>query len=300
MTMEEIKKLRLGEKGYPLSLTEIDQPARVLYLRGQMPTGEGLAIVGTRRCSDYGKEMALTMAYDLAKAGLVIVSGLARGIDAFGHEGCLEAKGKTIAVLATGLDEASIYPKENLGLAQRILENQGCLISEYPPGTPGLKQYFPQRNRLIAGLSLGVVVVEAPLKSGGLITAHWAKTQRKPVFCLPGPVYSRNSQGPHRLIQKGAFLITGAHDILEILGKKRAQRGLLKTIFSSPEKENEHGDLVERTILEVLASGPLHVDKIIERIGRPASKVLGSLTLLEMENKIRNLGANVFALKRKN
>ncbi|PIR71606.1 MAG: DNA-protecting protein DprA, partial [Candidatus Nealsonbacteria bacterium CG10_big_fil_rev_8_21_14_0_10_37_25] len=203
--MDEIKTINIQDKNYPKLLKEIKDPPEILYVRGEiLPDDSFFAVVGTRMASSYGKQVALEIAGDLAEAGLTIVSGMAPGIDTFCHQATLERKGRTIAVLGTGLDEKSIYPQSNLKLAEKILKTGGALISEYPPGTPGSKFTFPQRNRIISGLSLGVLVVEAKQKSGALITAHHAFSQNRKVFAVPGPIHSSNSKGPHYLIKKGA------------------------------------------------------------------------------------------------
>lgn len=281
---EDIKILKLGDPLYPSLLKKIAQPPKILYFRGQFLKNEKcLALVGTRRASDYGKNFAFSLAYELARAGLTIVSGLARGIDSFSHQGALEAKGRTIAILAGGLDEKSIYPRENLKLAQKILKNRGCLISEYPPQTPARREHFPQRNRLISGISLGVLVIEAPLKSGALITARWAQAQKRKIFALPGSVWSQNSQGPHLLIKKGGVLIERAEDILKELG------------FSQKEKEKISARTREENlILKILREKPLSIEEIIEKTNLETSLVSATLSLLEIEGKVKNISGNLY------
>jgi len=215
---QEIKTIKLEDKNYPLLLRKIFNPPKTLYVRGEILRNEKcFAIVGTRRCSEYGKDIAFSIARDLSKAGLTIVSGMATGIDTWAHKGTLDANGRTIAVLGTGIDEKTIYPKENIKLSQKILKNKGCLISEYPAETRGTKFSFPERNRIISGLSLGVLVVEANFGSGALITARYAKEQNKKVFTIPGSIHSINSRGCHDLIKKGAKLVENANDILKEL-----------------------------------------------------------------------------------
>ncbi len=221
---EEIKTVSVNDASYPESLRTIKYAPQILYYRGELPAKENcFAVVGTRTCSAYGKELALKIAGDLAGAGLTIVSGLAYGIDSFAHQAAMERGGKTIAVLGTGLDEKSVYPQENLALAQRIIETGGALISEYPAGTHGSKISFPKRNRIISGLCLGVLVVEAKEKSGSLITARWARRQMKKVFALPGQVNSPNSKGCHYLIKHGAKLVESAEDIIKELNIGQSQ-----------------------------------------------------------------------------
>ena len=200
----EINKISIEDKEYPKLLKEIKNPPKILYYLGEIKATENcFAIVGTRRYSSYGKQVALEIAGDLAEVGLTIVSGFAFGIDTSAHQATIERGKRTIAVLGTGLDEKSIYPRSNLKLVEKILETGGCLISEYPPGTHGSEFTFPQRNRIISGLSLGALVVEAKEKSGALITANFAFSQKRKVFAIPGPIYSSNSRGPHLLIKKG-------------------------------------------------------------------------------------------------
>ncbi|MCD6528182.1 DNA-processing protein DprA [bacterium] len=285
-------KIKIEDKNYPKLLKEILEAPKEIYVEGKIfPKENCFAIVGTRKCSSYGKEIALEITGKLVKAGLTIVSGLAPGIDTFAHKTAIEYKGRTIAVLGTGLDRKSFYPKENLGLAKKIVESGGCLISEYPPGTPGSKITFPKRNRIISGLSLGVLIIEAKRKSGALITAHWAKKQGRKIFAVPGSVYSPTSKGCHYLIKKGAKLVESAEDIL----KELKLRNLRKLRFESKEEFNTEQ---ERLILEVLREHSLFIDKIIEKTGLPSQKVISTLAELEIQGKVKNLGGNIYALKR--
>ena len=233
--------------------------------------------------------MALEIAGDLAEAGLTIVSGLAPGIDTFAHQATVERNKRAIAVLGTGVDEKSIYPQSNLKLAQKILETGGCLISEYPPGTRGTQFTFPQRNRIISGISLGVLVVEAKQKSGALITANWARSQGRKVFAIPGPIHSSNSKGCHYLIKNGAKLVENANDILKELNLP------LKELSSFYEGENEE----ESLILKALKEEALYIDRIIEKTKLSAATVASTLAILEIKNKVRNLGGNIYAISRR-
>ncbi len=288
MSREDIFTIKIEDKDYPKLLKKISIPPKLLYLRGKLFKNEFcFAIVGTRRCSDYGREIAFDIAKDLAQAGISVVSGMARGIDTMAHQGALEGKGRTIAVLGTGLDEKSIYPQQNLKLVKKILENEGCLISEYPPGTSGRKQNFPERNRIISGMSLGILVIEAKFGSGALITAQWAQKQGRKVFALPGSIHSLNSKGPHSLIKEGAKLVENANDILEELKLAKIER-----------KKIKGESLEENLILEVLEQGNLHIDKIIEKTKLPSQKVSASLSLMEIYGRVKNLGGNVYALMR--
>lgn len=289
--MAEIKKISIEDKEYPLLLRKIKGAPKILYCRGEiLPKENCFAVVGARLCSSYGKQAALEIAGDLAEAGLTIVSGLAPGIDTFAHTAVVERKRRTIAVLGTGLDERSIYPQSNLKLAEKILETGGCLISEYPPGTRGTQFTFPQRNRIISGLSLGILVIEAKEKSGALITAEWARKQKRKIFAVPGSVYSLNSKGCHYLIKRGTKLVENAQDILKELN------------FSSLSPDLKHSGLGENKeeslILEVLKEGALDIDKIIEKTKLSAQKAASTLAVLEIKGKVRNLGGNAFALSR--
>lgn len=283
-----IKEISIENKNYPKLLKEIKNPPEVLFYIGEIKSKENcFAIVGTRRYSAYGKQVALEIAGDLAEAGLTIVSGLAPGIDTFSHQAVVERKGRTIAVLGTGLDEKSIYPKSNLDLAKKIIETGGCLISEYPAGTRGTKFTFPQRNRIISGLSLGILVVEAKEKSGSLITANHAFSQKRKAFAIPGQIYSSNSRGPNLLIKKGGKLVENATDILKELNLP-ALKSESKQIRGETEEEN--------LILEILKEEGLEIDKIIEKTNLPAALIARTLAILEIRGKVRNLGNNIYAI----
>jgi DNA processing protein len=284
----EIKKISIEDENYPKLLKEIKDPPKILYYLGEIKLSENyFAIVGTRRFSSYGKQVALEIAGDLAEAGLTIVSGFATGIDTFAHQATIERGKRTIAVLGTGLDEKSIYPKSNLKLVNEILEIGGCLISEYPPGTHGSEFTFPQRNRIISGLSLGVLVVEAKEKSGALITANFAFSQKRKVFAIPGPIYSSNSRGPHFLIKKGAKLVENADDILKELNLPGLKPDVRPLVGETKE---------ENLILEVLKEESLYIDKIIEKTKLLAPMVASTLAILEIKDKVKNLGGNVYAI----
>jgi len=288
--MSEIKTISVKDKNYPKLLKEIKNPPEVLYTRGELkPDEKCFGVVGTRMFSSYGKQVALEIAGDLAEAGLTIVSGLAPGIDTFAHTATVERRKRTIAVLGTGIDERSIYPQSNLNLARKILETGGALISEYPPGTRGTQFTFPQRNRIISGLSLGVLVVEAKEKSGALITAEWAKKQQRLVFAIPGPIHSLNSKGCHYLIKhEVAKLIENANDILKELNLPAGRQVYQKGIIGETLEEN--------LILKALEEEALYVDKIIEKTKLSAASIASSLAILEIKGKVRNLGGNIYAI----
>ncbi|MBI4034881.1 MAG: DNA-protecting protein DprA [Candidatus Chisholmbacteria bacterium] len=215
-----IWQVRIGDEGYPYLLGQISSPPKVLYVKGELKREDSyaLAVVGTRRPTSYGKMVAVELVRGLVRYGLTIVSGLARGIDGVAHRAALGAGGRTIAVLAHGLDR--VYPPEHQALAETIVK-QGALVSEYQVGTGISQEQFPARNRIIAGLSLGVLVVEGASRSGTKITARWAAEYGREVFAVPGPVGGAMSQGPAELIQTGAKLVTRVEDILEELPKKK-------------------------------------------------------------------------------
>jgi len=286
-----MEKITIEDKDYPEQLKKIKNAPKVLYFKGEIKEERPrFAVVGTRRCSSYGKQVALEIAGNLAEAGLTVVSGLAPGIDTFAHTSVVEQGKRTIAVLGTGLDEESIYPKENIKLARKIVELGGLLLSEYPPGTRGTRFTFPDRNRIISGLSTGVLVIEAKQKSGALITANYALSQKRKVFAVPGSIYSLNSCGSHILIKKGAKLVDNANDILQELD--------LPALPASLYKEDKTQTLEENLILGILKEEFLHLDKIIEKTKLNAATIASVLTILELKGKIRNLGGNIYALSR--
>ena len=287
--MEEIKKIKIEDKEYPEELKKIKDAPKVLYYKGILPNPDEkcLAIIGTRRYSPYGQQVALKISGELADAGLTIVSGLAPGIDTFSHRAVVEKRKRTIAVLGTGLDEKSIYPQTNLELSRKIIEHGGCLLSELPEGTPGSKFSFPRRNRIISALSSAVLIIEAKEKSGSLITAEYAIKQNKKLFAVPGPIYSSNSAGPNKLIKNGAKLIASSTDVLNELGLQFQQ-----TLQSNIEAENNE----ERLIINALKDQPLHIDKIIEKTKLNASVIATTLALMEISGKIRGLGGSVYSL----
>ena len=286
-----IKTINIEDKDYPTELRRIKNAPKTIYYKGILPKPDSLkfAIVGTRRYSIYGKRAATAISQDLVNIGLVIVSGMAPGIDTFCHQAAVENKKPTIAVLGTGIDEKSIYPKTNIKLSRSIIETGGCLMSEYPPGTQGTKFTFPQRNRIIAGLSQGVLVVEAKEKSGSLITANYARQQGKTLFAFPGSIYSANSKGCHLLIKNGAKLVESANDILESLG-------LQSSIIAS--KKINGDNLEENLILDALKEEALYIDKIIEKTKLTPAIVSSTIATLEIKGKIKDLGANTYSLYR--
>jgi len=285
----EIQEITIEDKDYPDSLKKIKNPPKVLYYRGSfIKEDEKLfSIVGTRIPSDYGKEVTSKISFELAESGVTIISGMAPGIDTIAHKSAVEKGMRTIAVLGTGLDEKSIYPKNNIDLSREIIKNGGCLISELPPGTRGSTFTFPKRNRIISGLSLGVLVIEAKEKSGSLITAKYAKEQGKKLFAVPGSIFSSNSKGPNQLIKEGATMLLSTNDIL-----KELQLSPIINKLSVSSKNSQ-----EQLIIDKLKEEPLSIDKIIEKTGLSPSAVATKLALMEISGTIRNLGGNIYALK---
>ena len=221
------------------------------------------------------------------RAGLTIVSGLALGIDGIAHRAALDAGGLTAAVLGTGIDDATIYPREHFNLAKSIIENGGALITEQPPKTPSLKQNFPARNRIMAGLALGTLVIEAAENSGSLITAGFALEQNREVFAVPGDIFSPQSTGTNRLIKNGAKLVTSAADILEELNISRTQPALALKIFEPKTDE-------EKIIWKNLSNEPLHIDKISKMTRLDTAAVASVLSALEIEGAVKNIGGQNF------
>jgi len=287
--METIKTISIEDANYPLLLKKIPNPPKILYYLGEMKKEENcIAIVGARRCTSYGKEAASKIAGELVENNITVVSGYAPGIDTFAHLKAIEKGKRTIAVLGTGLDKKVIYPRSNARIMEKILACNGCLMSEYPPETRGTKFTFPQRNRIIAGLCLGTVVVEAKEKSGSLITANFARQYKRKVFAVPGSIFSQNSKGTHYLIKQQAILIESGYDILKEFKFSITQS------FEKIDGANKE----ETMILKILESGASSVEKIIEKTGLSPATVAATLAILEIKNKIKTLGENIYTLMR--
>src|SRR3989338_121748 len=286
-----IRLVTFQDEIYPKLLREIPNPPAVLYILGEFqPQDEmAIAVVGTRKFSVYGKQVAQELVTNLVRANLTIVSGLALGIDALAHQTAVLASGRTIAVLACGLD--SIYPASNRMIAQNILERGGAIISEMPLGTPPLKHHFPYRNRIISGMSLGTVVIEAAPDSGSLITAQHALDQNRQVFAVPGSIFNPGSVGPNNLLKMGAKAVTSANDILEELNLNSLQTQLITQEIIGDNEEEE-------MILKLLKREPIHVDLVVKTSGLPAATVAVTLMIMEMKGKVRNLGANQYVISR--
>ena len=276
---------------YPARLKEIYDYPPVLYVRGNLPVQDEpcLAIVGTRRPTIYGRQVTEEIVADLARSKITIVSGLARGIDSVAHRAAMDAGGKTIAVFASGLD--IVYPGENAKLAQAIMEH-GAVLSEHPLGAKPKPENFPLRNRIMSGLSLGVLVVEAGERSGALITAHQAVEQNREVFAIPGSILSPASQGTNRLIQEGAKLVRNYTDILQELN-------LTIVVQQAEIKEFSPADEAESAILKQLSSEPSHIDEICRRSGLAMPEVSSTLAMLELKGIARQVGSMNYVLARR-
>ncbi|OGZ33396.1 MAG: DNA protecting protein DprA [Candidatus Portnoybacteria bacterium RBG_19FT_COMBO_36_7] len=288
----KIDVVTILDENYPRLLKEIYDPPPILYVRGGfVPQDEkALAIVGTRMPSVYGQQAASHLAGQIAQAGLTIISGLARGIDSIAHLAALQNNKRTIAVVGSGIDEPAIYPPSNRKLAQQISEN-GAVISEYPIGCPALKHHFHARNRVISGLSLGTLVVEAKEKSGALITAAHALEQNREIFAIPGPIYSQTSAGPNNLIKMGAKLVLGSQDILDELNLRNLTEQIqIREILPDNEEEAK--------ILQILGDEPAHIDKIVNDTKMDTATVNATLSLMEIKGKIKNMGGMNYILAR--
>jgi DNA processing protein len=289
------------DEEYPRQLRHCADPPICLYVRGRLQKEDAVAIgvVGSRHCSHYGTEQARRFGALLAGAGFTVVSGLARGIDGCAHEGALAATGRTVAVLGCGVD--LVYPPEHAALAERVLAS-GALLSEEPLGSPPTADSFPRRNRIIAGMSLGVLVVEASERSGALITARLAGEYNREVFALPGRVDVATSVGTNGLIRSGAAkLVTGLQDILDELGEVGRLMGApaappeaeQPTLFSAAALGPQ-----ERAIADCLGQDELHVDQIVARCGLTAAQVAAQLTMLQLKGVIAALPGNRYVLRR--
>ncbi|MCX6804567.1 MAG: DNA-processing protein DprA [Patescibacteria group bacterium] len=273
------------DNAYPILLRGIASPPKSLYAIGEIPDLPMIAIVGTRKPTDYGRQISYQLSSQLAKAGFCVVSGMALGVDAIVHKAAIEAGGKTIAVLGSGLDKP--YPISNHGIYKEIASGAGAVISEYPLGTQAYKQNFPARNRIIAGLSLATIVTEADAKSGSLITANFALQANRTVMAVPGNISSPRSAGPNNLIKNGAQLITNIADVLAILGLQ-----LPSMVTAKPRADSRE----EARIMEQLADRSLTTEQLIELTEIDAINIASIISLMEITGKIRNLGAGSWIL----
>lgn len=286
ITKHNVKIISYKCPYYPERLKRISNPPPLLYVKGDIVYKRlSIAIIGARKASPYGKKVALHLANELGKEGIQIVSGLARGIDAAGHEGCLNSGEGTIAVLGNSLD--IVYPRENINLYKRILAAENsAIISEFPISTPPLKYNFPLRNRIISGLADGVVVIEAGEKSGSLITAEFALEQGKEVFVVPGPIDSLRYKGSHKLIKEGAKLIDNIADILEEFQQP--------VLFNKVNHANLNLNKEEKIVLGFLGSNPVTVDEIYNNCSLSIKDILSILSILEIRGLVKRVSGRKF------
>ena len=294
------RALSPADARYPSRLAEVPDAPATLHVHGALVDADALAVavVGSRRATPYGLEVAETLAADLAARGVTIVSGLARGIDAAAHRGALRVGGRTLAVLGSGIDV--IYPPENRRLAAEIAE-RGALLSQFAPGTPPLPQNFPTRNQVIAALSLAVVVVEAAEKSGSLITARLAAELGREVLAVPGRITAPESRGANRLIQDGAHVAMGWEDVVGVLPERWKARvtatagiGRAGDAAAAGRGALEGEPSGYRSILELLGEDPIDIDHVIERSGLGAGRVSAALLELELEGRVRQIEGKRF------
>ncbi len=291
--VKRIQKLGLsvvvtGDKNYPPLLKEIFDPPALLYVLGELPdTMRSISIVGSRKSSQYGRRVCSDLASGLVTAGCAIVSGLAFGIDASAHQSTLDAGGKTIAVLANGLDIVS--PRSNYQLAKRIVANQGALVSEFPPATPAWPTNFPVRNRIIAGLTLGTIIVEAYEKSGTSLTASSALDYNREVMTVPHSIYSPGSVLPHRLLRQGAALVTNAQDVLEAVGLTSNHAP------NQPVKDRPPDDSIEFKIWQSLAQQDRSIDELSRELNLTAAIVTSKLVGMELKGYVTGVGWGKYA-----
>lgn len=297
-----IKILTCRDKEFPKALTVISAPVGVMYYMGELPDWDsmfGIAVVGTRRCSEYGQMVSERISRELAEAGVTIISGMARGIDSFALKASLRVGGKTIAVMGCGLDSA--YPPENRSLMDEIIEN-GCALSEYPPYSPPNKIHFPARNRIVCGISDGVLAVEAPQPSGTLITAGLARESGKPLFAVPGNIYNKNSKGTNYLIKGGAQAVTCAQDILDAFPIRASrlvppEKKKKKEETASPIPEQNSKRLAElsereRNVALILMQKDMHIEELSARSKLTIAELNAVMPMLEIAGVARKLAGS--------
>ena len=289
MQRHKIKAVAITDDFYPPLLKAIHQPPPLLYYQGEFSAellALPMAIVGSRRPSAYGQMAANRLTKDLAKNNLTIVSGLAFGIDAIAHQATLEVQGKTVAVLGSGLDRPSLYPRANHYLADKIIAQGGILLSEFPPLTRADKFNFPRRNRIISGTSLGVLVIEAAAKSGSLITAHYGLEQDREVMAVPGNIFASESAGTNHLIKLGARPITKAEDVLEALN--------LSLTDSGSQAKRQDLTQEEAAILALINEEAKHLDELKDLLKLDISVITSTLTLMEIKGLAKNIGNSTY------
>jgi len=284
---KKIDVITINDPNYPDNLKELPDAPLVIYVRGKIKRSDinSVAIVGSRKMTTYGKEVTTKLGNELSRVGLTIVSGLAFGVDLTAHKAALDAGGRCIAVLASGVD--IITPRSNEWLGLKIIRSGGAIISEFPPGTDAQKHFFPFRNRIISGLSKAVIVVEGMIKSGTIHTAKHAAEQGKTVFAVPGTITSPMSQAPHYLIQNGAKMVTDTKDILEELN-------LQLNVDSEAVEKIMPSDKAEEKLINIIEKEEIHIDEIVRVSKFPMSEVSSKLTIMELKGMIKSLGDGVY------
>ena len=287
-----IRLITLNDDSYPQNLKAIYDPPPYLYVKGGFKNEDRLsvAIIGSRSATNYGRQITETISKELSSLGITIVSGMARGIDSFAHQSTLDAGGRTIAVLGCGIDIA--YPPENKALMERI-RNSGAIISEFPFGAPPEAVNFPQRNRIISGLSLGTVVIEAADDSGSLITANYAVEQGRELFAVPGNITSKMSKGSNSLIKKGAKLVNSADDIIEeLIPRLKGELKDIRSLKNSAAIANLSDE--ERLVFDNISLEPKHIDKLTIESKMPTNKTSALLLNMELKGAVKRLSGNMF------
>lgn len=291
LNKEKITCITAEDPNYPRLLKEIYDPPLCLFVRGTLQNDDfALAVVGPRKCSSYGQQVTEMLVAPLSEAGITIVSGLALGIDGIAHDVALKAKGRTVAVLGCGIDKATVQPRSHSGLSERILEQGGAIISEYPPFTSAMNYTFPARNRIIAGMTLGTLVIEAGESSGSLITATCALDCNREVFAVPQNITSPTSVGVNTLVKMGAKVVLSCDDILQALNLQEIKKYV-------QNKEILPGSPIEETLLTIITREPQHIDSIIKASGLSSQIVSGAITLMEMKGRVKNMGGMMYVLK---
>lgn len=277
---ENIQILTKQDELYPKSLLEIQTPPTILYVKGDISGLENsLSIVGTRKYTPYGARIAEKISRELSESGIPIISGLALGIDSIAHRGCLDGKSKTVAVLGGGISPEALYPKSNQSLANIIISSGGALVSEFPPKSKPRRENFILRNRIVSGISRGILIIEAPIKSGTMTTVKYALEQNRDVFAIPGNIDVKNSEGTNQLIKQGAYLVTQAEDILNVFGLQIIRKKLDLSQFESEQRE----------VLQHLVDSPLKIEQLAKLTQQEIMELMATLSILEISG-IVNLG----------
>ena len=286
LAQEQMQVITKNEDGYPALLKKCKDAPFALFVRGELPVGSTLAIVGSRNVSPYGKHVTTEITTALARAGVTIVSGLALGVDGLAHQATVEVGGKTIAVLGGGINRAHIAPGTHNALAETIIATGGALISEYPPGTKPTAYTFPARNRIVAGMSKGVLVTEAREGSGALITASKATEYHRPIFAVPHPLTNENGKGTNSLLKQGARVVTDVQDVLETLGIVPSEK-ITQTI---PVQLSA----AEEIIVNAIKSEPVHIDELTKMLPLDGSEIASTLVMMELSGYVKDMGGKMY------